>query len=260
MRLRVCGALGLAVSAISMHAFADTPTRFSFSTGERGSAGYLGPCQVAAVVVTLDPSVVPEPFVPIMVAGRAAGAIASLDCPVGVDGAPPSPSKHSEIIVFVESADGSPGPQGYQLTLPGTNPHVQRRLQAFGMGVFAQKVPGLTFTRSGSIVIDVHSDVPWTYSPYSISSRITAPLLPGAANGTLVGWHKGTHGILRFVYDARQLSAGEGVGTVTATPDSALAAWLGAASITGAAALLNFDATVTVDLCGASVDDCPPLP
>ena len=193
-------------------------------------------CKEAASFFLLDPAVV-RPFVPERfeiglvndVPPLAELVVITVQCEELTAGGRSAPTFFSEVGVYIETVDASPGNWHYYgLWHASSNQQLSKSLSR--LGVTAPHVKNASFSTTTGAA-DATADVPWEVAPYSM--EIVTPL-PTSLMGLRpsVWWYSdGRDGYVRVVNSAEEETPyTSGTGTVETTADSPIGVMLGGTS------------------------------
>lgn len=185
-------------------------------------------CREAASFFFVDPSIV-DPFVPpeltvaSVVGDRAELLVLTTTCSETKVGKNSAPMVFSEVGIYVENADSSPGWHYYGLWHATNHKELRRGLRR--LEVNAPLVRDISFSSTTGSV-DVDAQVPWQKAPYEM--QVIAPArakLFGSRPSTW--WYKTSTGFVRVIYSVQPANGQSGVARFRTEAGSALAKILG---------------------------------
>ena len=185
-------------------------------------------CAEPVVLVEVDPTTaqswLPEPYEVLpSPSGAATLIVAAANCEgTQINGEDSGAALLSDVGIEVKSPDKSPGQHLYQLWQPTNNAVLRKYMER--LGLLGGLVTDATFTMNA---LGAHADIPWSYSPYSVTvdaATTGVPFLPGANTW----WHEGARGTIRISYSFIEAELRPlGKGKVNAAAGSPLAALIG---------------------------------
>lgn len=230
--LRTCVALTAVFSVLS--AFAAP----SYASNEHKHFEYKGTCDDLIMFVPVDPQnlrgsgLVPDAYAFLVPEGKALLTVTVASCyDMTLDGVPEGAALFNDVAVPIQAPDGTSGNHFYVLWQSGNDPRIRARQSS--VGEFGGVIPGFTFSLSST---SLQTNVPWSYSPFSISATPGGPAPSGPLDtGPQWFWQNGPRGLIRVSNPLTDEADVPVLATLTAPADSPLGKMLkGTATTQGA--------------------------